>query len=73
MNERVDNEATLELKRKYPQAKVLKHREVAVESRDIYLLADRILIDRKGPFTCPLQSFAIFVHNRDIKLTSEGD
>ena len=57
----------MRMQRKYPKAKVLKHRDVAMESRDIYLLADRVVIDRDGPFTCPLKSFAVFVHNRDLQ------
>ena len=31
------------------------------------LLIDQIKISRKGEYTCPVKSLAVFVHNQDIQ------
>ena len=38
---------------------------MAEQAKSHYLLADTIEISRRGSFTCPVNTVAVFVHNRD--------
>jgi hypothetical protein len=35
----------------------------------VYFLWDRLLISRKGGFSCPVKTLALFVHNQDFYFT----
>jgi len=42
---------------------VLEHKKFEEESKHVYLLASGIEVNRQGEYSCPLKTFAVFVHN----------